>query len=342
MSPRPVIRPAMPALRPTSARRRLRVGTIVSAVALQVALLFTATYIIVTKPWQRNEPEFVARKTIYLPQRELEHRVALAEFQQVAARPLMLEKLVTSALLPPDLPALPTVPETEFNPFDPAEFLTRDAQALLATSGLTGAMAGLKTAASTAAFFGVEDSGERIVIIVNTSVSVRHKAERRGVSWKRIQEEVIGVIDGLDAGTMFAIVQFSQAARVFPDFLAPATAANRDAARAWVEENLKGNPRVTDDMVWFGHEAAFEAAFRLEPDIIFLVTDGVLDRREVHDGRVSYPRISYDTLLGSIRKFQRGSARDARVHVIGFEMKPDDAAAMRRLAQAFRGQVREF
>lgn len=322
--------------------RRLRPGTIALAVGIQVVLLFTATYIIVAQPWRREEPEFTAKKTIYLPQRELEHRVAVAEFQQAAAKPLPLEKLVTSALLPPDLPVLPTVPETEFNPLENSDFLSRDAQALLAQSGLSGAMAGLRSTASTAAFFGVEDQGERIVIIVNTSVSVRHKAQRRGVSWDRIQDEVTGVIDRLDGGTLFAIVQFSQAVRVFPEFLAPATTGNRTAARAWVKDNLKGNPPVTGDMIWFGHEAAFEAAFRLEPDVIFLVTDGVLDRREVNGSRVSYPQISYDTMQTSLRSFQRGATRDVRIHVVGFEMKPADAANMRELARAYRGQVREF
>jgi hypothetical protein len=150
------------------------------------------------------------------------------------------------------------------------------------------------------------------------------------------------VIDGLDGGTLFAIVQFSQAVRGFPDFLAPATAANRAAARTWVGANLKGNPPVTGDAAWYGHEAAFEAAFRLEPDVIFLVTDGVLDRREVAGGKVSYPEISYDTLLASLRGFQRGSTREVRIHVVGFEMKPADATSMRQLARAYRGQVREF
>ncbi len=331
-----------PALNPVATRRRLRAGTIVVAVTVQAAVLFLATYIIVAKPWQRTEPEFIAKKTIYLPQRELEHRVAVAEFAQAAAKPLPLEKLTTSALLPPDLPALPTVPRTDFNPLENTEFLARDAQALLAQSGLSGAMAGLKTAASTAAFFGVEDSGTRIVIIVNTSVSVRNKAQRRGVSWEKIQDEVCNVVDQLDAGTQFAIVQFSQAVRVFPEFLAPATATNRSVARTWVKANLRGNPPITDDMTWFGHEAAFEAAFRLEPDVIFLVTDGVLDRREVRDGRTSYPQISYDTLLGSIHSFQRGVARDAHINVIGFEMKPSDATHMRELAREYRGHVREF
>jgi hypothetical protein len=290
----------------------------------------------------RPEPEFVAAPTVQLPQRELEHRAALAELQQAMGGVPPLEKLATSALLPPELPALPAVPRTEFNASDPTELLSRDAQALLAQSGLAGAVSGLKSVASTAAFFGVEAEGERIVVVVNTSVSVRNKAQRRGVSWARIQEEVTGLVDRLDGGTLFAIVQFSQGVRIFPDSLAPATAPNRQAVRAWVSENLRGNPAIERDAVHFGHEAALVAALGLEPDVIFLVTDGVLDRREMKNGRVIYPEINYATFLSTLRDAQAGSHRRIQIHVIGFEMKPADTAGMERLAGEYGGRVRAF
>jgi hypothetical protein len=326
----------------TAPRRVWRRDTIVYAVLAQAILLGLTVVIVVVAPGLRDEPEFSSHKTIYLPQRELEHRVAVAEFQQAAAQPLQLEKLVTSALLPPDLPALPTVPRTDFNPLESSEFLSRDAQALLSQSGLMGAVGGLRTAASTAAFFGIEESGERIVIVVNTSVSVRNKAQRRGVPWDRVQAEAAGLIDGLGGGTQFGIVQFSQGVRYFAEFLAPATEGNRAAAREWMWANLRGNPPVEPGQQWLGHEAAMEAAFRLQPDVIFLVTDGVLFRREDRGGRVSYPEIPYDTFRGSVRAFQRSSPREARIHVVGFELKPSDAVNMRALVREYRGQLREF
>lgn len=321
---------------------RWRRDTIFYALLVQVVLLAVTIFIVVVKPGLREEPEFTARQTIFLPQKELEHRVALAEFQQAAAKPLLLEKLVTTALLPPDLPSLPTVPEMDFNPLEDADFLSRDAQALLGQSGLMGAVSGLKSAASTAAFFGVEASGERIVIVVNTSVSLRNKAKRRGVSWERIQQEVMDVVGGLGPSTLFGIVQFSQGTRTFADFLAPATDSNREAAHAWVKKRLRGNPPVTAEDVWFGHEAALAAAFRLEPDIVFLVTDGVLDRREETSGRVAYPEIPYSEFIDSVRAFQQGSPRDATIHVIGFELRPKDVENMKKLATEFNGQVRVF
>jgi len=109
-----------------------------------------------------------------------------------------------------------------------------------------------------------------------------------------------------------------------------------------VRANLRGNPRVTDGQALFGHEAAFEAAFGLDPDVVFLVTDGVLDRRTVAGGKVSYPVISYDALLRTVREFRRRSARNVRIHVVGFELDPGDADGLRRLARECGGQVREF
>jgi hypothetical protein len=319
-----------------------RKDTLVYAALLQVGLLAVAVFIVVVRPSFRSEPEFEAKKTIYLPQRELEHRVAVAELQQAASTPLQLDKLVTSAMIPPDLPAMPTVPKTDFNPLENADFLSRDAQALLAESGLSGAVGGLKTAASTAAFFGVEDSGERIVIVVNTSVSLRNKAERRGVAWNEIQAEVLKVINGLNGATLFGIVQFSQGVRQFPDFLAPATAGNREAASAWVKKYLRGNPPISPDQMWFGHEAALEAAFQLQPDVIFLVTDGILDRREKTGDRVTYPVMPYDEFIRSVHSFQQGSTRDARIHVVGFDLSSKDAENMRRLSADFGGKLRTF
>ena len=75
--------------------------------------------------------------------------------------------------------------------------------------------------------------------------------------------------------------------------------------------------------------------FELQPDVIFLITDGVLNRKTV-----SYPEIPYETFLSPVRQFERNLSDRPRIHIIGFEMKPDDAANMGRLASSFGGQVR--
>jgi hypothetical protein len=313
-----------------------------AAIAIQAAVLLGAVFVVVVRPLLRSEPEFSAKHTIYLPQRELEYRAALAGFEQTAAMALPLEKLVTTSMVPSGLPALPAMPEGEFSALENTDLLSRDAQALLAQSGLAGSLGAVGGAKSAAAFFGVEDAGERIVVVVNTSVSVRNKAQRRGVSWERIQDEVAGLVDGLEGGTLFGIVQFSQASRTFTEHLVPATEGNRAAARQWVRESLRGNPPVEAGRRSFGHEAALQAAFAFDADVVFLVTDGVLDRREEKGGKVSYPKIPYEQFVRSVRSAAAGATRRPRLHVVGFELAPGDAEAMRRLAREFGGQVREF
>ncbi len=312
------------------------------AVATQVGLLLIAVFIVVLEPFSREDPAFTARKTIYLPQKVLEHSVALSEFQQAASKPMLMDRLTTSALMPTNLPAMPAVPRSDATPLDPSEMLAGDAQSLLAQSGLTGAIGGLKSRASVTAFFGVQDSAEKIVVIVNTSASVVRKARSRGVTIERIQDEMINLVRSLDSGTQFGIVQFSQGARSFADFLAPATAPNKEAVTKWVPENLRGNPVARAGDPYFGHEAGFAAALALQPDVIFLLSDGQLNRRTVEGGRVSYPEMPYNDFVRSVRALQRRSGTDVRIHVIGFEMEKADAENMRRFARDFKGQIREF
>ncbi len=318
--------------------RSRRAGPLLLALAVQFALLSLTIFVVVIIPPSREEPEFTAAKTIYLPQRELEHRVALAEFQQTVSAPPALEKLATAALLPDGLPPLPAIPRSDS---DPAEsLLPADAHALLGQSGLLGLAQ--NSTQSAASFFGIEDTGQRIVIVVNTSVSVVKKAERRGVSIDRIQQEMLSLIDSLDSHALFGIVQFSQGVRIFENFLAPATAANKQAVHEWVPANLRGNPVAQPNQRYYGHEAAFEAAFSLEPDLIFLVTDGQLNRRQGTPGNYSYPEIPYDHFTRTILQLQQQHSISPRIHAVAFEMKPKDAAALRTFTRTFQGQLREF
>ncbi|TVR48817.1 MAG: VWA domain-containing protein [Puniceicoccaceae bacterium] len=335
--------PNRPALDASRRRRpRLSGATLLWALAAQGVLILATVFIVVLTPPSEPEPEFTARPGLQQPQRQLEHRTALAAFQQAATRPDRLERLTVDALLPDAPPPLPSLPRSEFNPLESADFLARDAEALVARSGLADAIGQMDSAASAAAFFGIEDSGDCIVIIVNTSASVMRKARNRGVTIERIQEEVLTLLGSLDPRTQFAIVQFSQGVRTFADHPSPARAAAIEAAGEWIRTNLRGNPPVRGDPAHLGHEAGFEAAFAYDPDVVFLLTDGVLNRRTGSPGNYSYPEIPYSTFRSTLVRWQRERVRPARIHVIGFEMRADDAANMRRLTREFGGQVREF
>src|SRR5690606_3183234 len=139
----------------------------------------------------------------------------------------------------------------------------------LAGAGLASLAGSVSGKASAAEFFGLRDSGERIVILVNTSASVVRKAQKRGVSIDQLHDQVVGLVEGLGSGTLFGIVQFSQGARAFSDWVAPALKRNKALAAEWAREELRGNPKIESE-AQLGHEAGFHLAMALRPDVIFL------------------------------------------------------------------------
>ncbi len=310
------------------------------AVLVQGLLVAGAGLVVVMTPSAESEPEFEAAAAVHLPQRERQHRVAVSEFQRAAGAPRMMERLTTAALAPDGLPEMPEA----FSELDTAaaDLEAMDSQSLLGDSGIGGILGGLEGAGETASFFGIEAVGNRIVIVVNTSASVINRARNRGVTVERIQREMISLVEGLSSGARFGIVQFSQGARAFADHLVPATAANMDQLRAWVPDNLRGNPRAAAGQERLGHEAGLAEAFAFDPDVIFLVTDGQLNRREGAPGNYTYPEIPYSRLRATLDELRRETSSDVRLHVVGFEMRAADAENMRRLVREFGGSLREF
>lgn len=314
---------------------------LLGAVLLNLAVLLVGGVVVVVRHLQREEPQFTAPAALTLPQRPLEHRARISEFMEEVARPALLERLQLDVPTPHGLPPLPDAPDCAVDALPLQDFLAGDAASLLGDAALAGGLSEVQGLASAASFFGIEEKGERFVIIVNTSASVLRRAQRRGVTLARIQEEAAGLVDGLGDGALFGLVQFSQGTRAFADYLAPASAGNRALATSWLR-TMQGNPQLAEDAPHAGHEAAFVLALAWEPDVVFLVTDGALDRRTRGPDGWTYPRISYETFARTLRAARPPGARPLRVHVIGFEMSAADAAAMRRLAGEFGGEVREF
>jgi hypothetical protein len=83
---------------------RSKFGPLALALIIQGGLLGLAVFVVVLVPEFREDPEFVTKKKIYLPQKELEHKVALAAFQNAASSPMQIERISTAALLPDALP----------------------------------------------------------------------------------------------------------------------------------------------------------------------------------------------------------------------------------------------
>ncbi len=322
--------------------RHWKSGPLVLALLAQGVMVAAAGLVVVMTPSEKAEPAFEAAGTVSLPEREMDHRTAVAAFQQAAGASGMVERLTSASLASEGLPEVPSDSLTGLESVSESDFMATDSRALLNDSGIRDALGGLDEAEATASFFGIEDAGRRIVIVVNTSASVMNRARNRGVTVERIQEEIVRLVDGLGAGARFGVVQFSQGVRTFADSLVPATASNIDTVRAWVPDNLRGNPRASANQEYYGHEAGFAAAFTFDPDVVFLVTDGQLNRREGSPGNYTYPEIPYSRLESTLEGLRREVSSDVRINVVGFEMRPADADNMRRLAGRYGGRLREF
>lgn len=325
-----------------ASRGRSRRGAFFVALAVQGALLGISVFVVVKEEVPVEAPAFSGERTVTVEERREERADRMRQLKRRMERPKTFLPLAVERSFESDLPAVAALPLEDLDAVGEAMDPMLAGEGLLDTSGLEGLVGQFAAGESAARFFGVADSGRRIVIVVNTSASVARKAAGRGVSVEAIQEEVVGLVAGLDRNTLFGVVQFSQGVRGFSEELAPALAKNKRSAEAWVREELRGNPPVEDERL-VGHEAALAAAFGLQPDLVFLVTDGSLNRRtRKAGGGWSYPKISFDALLAFCEREVATSGVSPRVHVVGFELGESEREGLRRLASRFGGSLREF
>lgn len=317
--------------------RRSKFGPLALAIILQVGLLFLAVFVVVLVPEFKSDPEFVARKKIYLPQKELEHKVALAEFQNAASSPMQMERISTQALLPDSLPSLPELPKSDFTPVErnPAAL---QSEALLGQSGILGALQGLQTESSSASLFGIEDSGQRILILFDNSSSVMNKARDAGVSTQRFVQELTKLINGLNANTLFGLIPFSRDVGAFRDYMVAAGMRNKRAAAEWIASRIRTQSHQTGLAYEVdGVQGAFSIAFQMEPDVIFLLSDGDFQRNLSRRGDVPW-----EDLERTLRELTREYGIKPRIHFIGFKVEAEHAEAMEKITRRYDGSFKQF
>jgi len=320
--------------------RRSKIGPLALALFMQLGILVVATTVVVLVPEFKSDPEFVARKKIYLPQKELEHKVALAEFQNAASSPMQMERISTATFLPDSLPSLPNMPKSEFNPIE-RNSTALQGDALLGQSGVLGALRGLKTDSSSASLFGIEDHGQRILILFDNSATVWNKASAAGVSTDAFVRELAELIDGLNANTLFGLVPFAQQVGTFRDYMIAAGARNKQSAKLWVEANVRSNRKATQlKFAENGVQGALTVAFQMEPEVIFIVSDGDFQRGKTE--KVSGGDVPWEDVERTLRGLVREYGVEPRIHFIGFQVEPEAAEAMEKITRRYKGKFSDF
>jgi len=303
-----------------SRSRRWRLLALGQAVLVIAFILLTSGFVTVLVTSFREEPAFTAPKTIYLPQRELEHQMAVAEFQNAAATPATIPQLTTESLLA-NTPPLPAVPDVEFTPVE-NDAMVSESDALFGQSGLMGALGALSSQASSVSFLGITEEAARFVIIVDTSVTVVNAVTAAGSSMERIRDEAKQLIESLNANTLFGFIQHSRNYDPFKDQLIPATVPNKKTALDWLDTEFRvdgsgsgwrSGPPVDQDRN--GILTILNFAFNMQPDVIFLISDGGYFASQVDGGSRVVP---LSDVLALIRKRQKDLPEEARIHAIHF------------------------
>jgi len=317
------------------------VGALFLAVVIQVVLVSVTVFVVVLVPSQKEDPQFSAKKTIYLPQRSLEHKMAVAEFQQAAQSPMQMERIQVERMVPSALPQLPEMPSMDFTPVTP-DSPSPISSSLFGNAGLGGMMEGLVGEASSISFLGIEDSASRVLIVIDVSDSVVTAMEDSGMPVNDIKNETIRLIEELNANTLFNLIQHSRQYISFQSSLIPATSSNKGAAVEWIREkvrpgaSLRGEKYDGED----GFAAVMEAAFDMEPEVIFILSDGSYQRTGP-SGR-GYETITWKEIEDRIEDRQEQLAKEARLHTIGFAVDPEDEKGFSRLAGKNEGKYRSF
>lgn len=328
-------------------RRGMLASILVAVIVVHVVALVLAGIWVVAQFFTQPEATFEVKKRVVIPPPNREHQMTMAQHEAMAPKPSFNDRIVSTRPVNFALPDLPQMDLDQMLPLDPSELISDQVSSLVGTAGLGAGMAqgvaGLGGTGSGFSFFGVDANGDRIVLLFDVSQSVINKAERNNVPLSRIKEETLNLVNRLPIDARFGIIQFVRNYKPFNDELLPASPANREAAREWIENEW----RETGQMPRGGRGvfspdpngvvAVLDAAFRMRPDVIFIISDGGFWQ--------SYPsnrRIPNNEIEAKIRELQAQAAGQVPIHFIGFEMSRDDVRDWRRITSRSGGKLRSI
>lgn len=329
----------------TRQRRRKLIWTIILAViGLHVAGGIVAGVIVVARYVFPPPANFEVKKDIRLPAKQREHKMNMAAFDSAAPKPTFNDRMQSVRPAKFSLPELPKMPLDQMVPLDPSEIVSDQVSSLVGTAGTggggegAGGLGGIGTGMS---FFGIQSTGKRILLLFDVSTSVVNKASKAGVPLSKIQEETSALISKLPISARFGLVQFTQNYKPFSGELVAATDQNRQAALDWVKNEwvesgtmaasgkVKSNPR--------GLVGVLELAAKLQPDVIFLLSDASFQWKPSGPiADIPWKEIE-DLATGPLQ-----ASGGCKIHMIGFEMKPEDKREISSIVRRTGGRVREI
>ena len=254
------------------------------------SLLLIAAVFVISHIFYNRESTFVGQPPpmkSYEP-RKLEFKVKVSKQQRSSSRPSMAPRLVstrtTANITMPEIKMDAKAVKTTFQP----KFKAFGGTGLGAGLGTGYGLSGFGNGVSAFDFFGIRGRGDKIVILVDVSVSMVEEDKGGPAGFQRVRNRIGQVIDALNENAMFNVVVFADAASAFEPKVVVATEDNKNKAKTFLRGfNTEGNygltsgniePSSIGSVIAAGGttrlDLALTAAFEQGADTILLISDG--------------------------------------------------------------------
>ena len=340
-------------------RKKVITSVIVGSVALHLIVGAGAAIWIVARHFAPPPAKFEVKKDVRIAAQTREHKLNMAAFDALTPKPSFNDKIASMRPTKLALPDLPKMPMDQLVPLDPSAMITDTVASLTGTAGFGSAGAGASGSGGTAgkagkiSFFGISDEARSVVIMIDVSDSMFTRtgdAEGRSLvkqgkeqSFQAVRDEAIKLVEGLSVNARFGIVRWSGGAYPWKPELVPATDANKAAAIEHIQTqvNMKtarprdGRPGGTR------HDYALEEAFKLKPEVIFLLSDGNATAAQPGGGMSA---IDPKDIFSVAETGQKTLEKEARLHTIYYVTgsdKPDERTMLSGLARKNGGRFRQ-
>ena len=343
-------------------KKKLITSVIIASIAIHLIGGGAAAIWIVARYFAPPKAQFVAIKEVRIPAKEREHKLNMAEFDALAPKPAFNDKIASLRPAKLSLPDLPKVPLDQVMPIDPSALITEQVSALVGASGDgsgdgSGGKGGGGMGGVGMSFFGIRDKGTSVVIMIDVSDSMFTRtgdAEGGGrggtlvkqgteQSFQAVREQALALVDSLGPNTRFGIVRWSGGAYSWKPELVAANDQNKLDAREHIQNQVDmktarpkgGRPGGTR------HDYALEEAFKLRPEVIYMLTDGNATQSAGGGGLTPIPA---DEIWDAAKKGQASLEKGARLHVIYYltgNAKADEERMLRVLASRNDGRFKK-
>ena len=331
-------------------RRKIFITLLVISLSVHLLAALGAGVWVVVRYFSPPEAVFEAKKTITIPPQIIDPKIAGAELEGAAPRPVLDQKLMSTRETAFALPDLPQVPVDQLVNFDPAVIVSSTINGIAGTGSGGGSGSGGGGGAGLGMgigdgfkFFGLESSGRSVVILFDVSKSVLTKAEKSGVPLTRIKDETSKLINSIGINTTFGLIQFTRNYMPFKNQTVAPTDDNKKAAADWLEKEFRNSGYLSGSGVISaqpnGIEFVMDAAFRMNPDVIYVVSDCDF---QMSGGASESEQVPLDRLEKRIGKLQANRPAPAIINFIVFQIRPEHEKEIRKIAHHNGGKMVEI